>query len=179
MVRHDWVVGGERHAAAAERIYAAATDLAIRGGLDALDIEILAARVHCSRATVYRYAGGKSQIREAVLMRLATRVVDTVRHAVDGLSGTERTLTAITVALAELRSEPLRRLMQGSIGVADLGKLQSSPAVLRVAGELSGLSHDPQAALWVVHVVLSLVYLPLGDPRAEEAYLRRLAQNDR
>ena len=179
MVRHDWVVGGQRHAAAAERIYAAATDLAINGGLDALDIETLAARVHCSRATVYRYAGGKAQIREAVLMRLAAGVVDTVRRAVDGLSGADRLVTAITVAVAQMRSEPLRRLVQGSSGVADLGELQSSPAVLRIAAELCGLEHDPQAALWVVHVVLSLVYLPLGDSRAEEAYLRRLAQSDR
>ncbi|MET0475071.1 MAG: TetR/AcrR family transcriptional regulator [Mycobacterium sp.] len=135
--------------------------------------------MHCSRATVYRYAGGKAQIREAVLMRLAAGVVETVRRAVDGISGTERTVTAITVALAEMRSEPLRRLMQGSGGVADLGELQSSPAVLRIAAELCGLDHDLQAALWVVHVVLSLVYLPLGDPRTVEAYLRRLAQSDR
>ena len=179
MVRHDWVVGGQRPAAAAERIHTAATDLAMNGGLDALDIETLAARVHCSRATVYRYAGGKAQIREAVLMRLAAGVVDTVRRAVDGLSGTERTVTAITVALAEMRSEPLRRLMQGSSGLADLGELQSSPAVLRIAAELCGLDRDPQAAPWVVHVVLSLIYLPLGDPAAEEAFLRRLTHDDR
>ena len=90
MVRDDWVVGGDRRAAAADRIYAAATDLALRDGLDAFDIEALAERVHCSRATVYRYAGGKSQIRDAVLMRLAAGVVDTVRSAVADLSGPER-----------------------------------------------------------------------------------------
>jgi AcrR family transcriptional regulator len=67
MARADWVVGGDRRAAAADRIYAAATDLVFREGLDALDIDALAAVVHCSRATIYRYAGGKAQIRDAVL----------------------------------------------------------------------------------------------------------------
>ncbi|MDO3635997.1 TetR/AcrR family transcriptional regulator [Mycolicibacterium arseniciresistens] len=174
MAREDWVVGGDRRAAAADRIYAAATDLALRDGLDAFDIETLAGRVHCSRATVYRYAGGKSQIRDAVLMRLAAGVVDTVRCAVEGLSGHERVLTAITVALAEMRSEPLRRLMAGSKTMSELGELQSSPALAHIAAELTGLTDDPQAAVWVVHVVLSLVYLPLGDPAVEHDMLRRI-----
>ncbi len=34
MVRNDWVVGGDRRAAAADRIYAAATDLVVREGLE-------------------------------------------------------------------------------------------------------------------------------------------------
>ena len=44
MVRDDWVVGGDRRAVAADRIYAAATDLVVRDGLDAFDIDTLAAR---------------------------------------------------------------------------------------------------------------------------------------
>ncbi len=173
MVRDDWVVGGHRRAAAADRIYAAATDLVLREGLDAFDIETLAARVHCSRATIYRYAGGKSQIRDAVLTRLAAGVIDTVRRAVDGLVGAERIVTAITVALVEMRSEPMRRLMFGSRRAAELSELQSSPLLVDIAGELTGLTDDRRAAHWVVHVVLSLVYLPLGDPSAEDVFLRR------
>jgi AcrR family transcriptional regulator len=59
MVREDWVVGGDRRAVATDRIYAAATELIVCEGLDAFDIDTLAARVHCSRATIYRYAGAK------------------------------------------------------------------------------------------------------------------------
>ena len=66
-------------------------------------------------------------------------------------------LTAITVALAEMRSEPLRRLMTGSTTLSELGELQSAPALVSIAAELTGLTDDPQAAVWVVHVVLSLV----------------------
>ena len=104
MARSDWLVGGDRRTAAAERIYDAATDLIARDGLDAFDIDILAARVHCSRATIYRHAGGKAEIRDAVLIRAAARIVETVRDAVDGLSGADRIARAITVALRQIRS---------------------------------------------------------------------------
>jgi AcrR family transcriptional regulator len=57
--RSDWLVGGDRQAVAAGRISAAATDLIAHDGFEAFDIDALAARVHCSRATIYRYAGGK------------------------------------------------------------------------------------------------------------------------
>ena len=65
MSRTDWLVGHDRRTAAAERIYAAATDMIASGGLDAFDVDTLASRVHCSRATIYRHAGGKAEIRDA------------------------------------------------------------------------------------------------------------------
>jgi AcrR family transcriptional regulator len=174
MTRHDWVVGGDRRAAAAERIYAAAADLVIRDGLDALDIDVLAARVHCSRATVYRHAGGKAQIRDAVLLRVAARIVDTVRQEVVGLDGSERVVTAITVALGQIRTEPVRRLMMSSETVVGLSELHSSPVLTRLAAELSGLTDDdPQAAQWIVHIVLSLALMPIGDSRTEREMLQR------
>jgi AcrR family transcriptional regulator len=174
MVRDDWVVGGDRRAVAADRIYAAATELIVRDGLDGFDIDTLAARVHCSRATVYRYAGGKAQIRDAVVMRMAARIVDTVRCAVDGLSGPERVVTAITVALEQIRSDPVRRLMLDSTGAADLSDLHSSPVLARLAADLTGITDDdPQAAQWIVRVVMSLAYWPIDNSRLEEEMLRR------
>src|ERR1700744_1644504 len=126
-VRDDWVVGGDRRKAAADRIYAAATDLVARDGLDAFDIDALAERVHCSRATVYRYAGGKAQIRDAVLLRIAAGITDTVRREVDGLSGSERVVEAIPVSLKQIRSDPIRRLMMTSSNAPELSDLHSSP----------------------------------------------------
>ncbi len=174
MVRDDWVVGGDRRAAAADRIYAAATDLVIRQGLDAFDIDTLAAQVHCSRATIYRYAGGKAQIRDAVLMRLAAGIVDTVRQAVEGLSGPERVVRAVTVALEEIRSDPIRRLMLTSGNSSELGELHSSPVLGHLAAELTGITNaDPQAAQWIVRVVVSLAYWPAANSQVEEQVLRR------
>jgi AcrR family transcriptional regulator len=173
MVRDDWVIGGDRRKVAANRIYAAATDLVVRDGLDGFDIDTLAARVHCSRATIYRYAGGKAQIRDAVLMRLAARIVDTVRHAVDGLSGPERVVKAITVALEQIRSDPMRRLMISSSTAPDLSDLPSSPVLGRLAADLTGITDDPQAAQWIVRVVLSLAHWPISNIGLEEEMLRR------
>lgn len=173
MVRDDWVLGGDRRTAAANRIYAAATELVIRDGLDAFDIDTLAAMVHCSRATVYRHAGGKAQIRDAVLMRLAAGIIDKVRHAVDGRSGADRMITAITLALQQIRSDPLRRLML-STGSLDLRELHSSPMLGHLAAELTGITDDdPQAAQWIVRVVVSLAYSPIASVREERKVLER------
>jgi AcrR family transcriptional regulator len=174
MVRDDWVVGGERRTAAADRIYAAATDLVIRQGFDALDINTLASQVHCSRATIYRYAGGKAQICDAVLVRLSAGITDTVRRAVDGLSGPERIITAVTVALEQIRSNPLRRLMLTSSSSPELGELHSSPVLAHLAAELTGITDaDPQAAQWIVRLVVSLAYWPAGNNRVERQMLKR------
>src|ERR1700742_1856765 len=99
MSRDDWLFDDGRRAAATERIYAAATDLIVREGPDAFNVDALAALAHCSRATIYRYVGGKKEIREAVLARAAVRIVHTVRESVAGRSGPERVVTAIEVAV--------------------------------------------------------------------------------
>src|SRR6266566_9957828 len=99
MPRDDWLFDGGRHAMATERI--------VRDGLDAFSVDALAARTHCSRATIYRYAGGKKQIRDAVLARTAAQIIETVRSSVEGRTGQERVLIAIEVAVAEIRSHPM------------------------------------------------------------------------
>jgi AcrR family transcriptional regulator len=174
MVRDDWVIGGDRRAAATERIYAAAANLVLHDGLDAFDIDLLAERVHCSRATIYRYAGGKAQIRDAVLLRIAAGITDTVRREVAGLSGSERVVQAIAVSLKQIRSDPIRGLMMSSSKAPELSDLHSSPVLSALAAELTGITDDdPAAALWIVHVVLSMAYLPLGDEQIEADILKR------
>lgn len=171
----DWLVGGDRHAEAAERIYAAAAELMARDGFDALDIEALAARVHCSRATVYRHAGGKAQIRDAVLARLAASIVGEVRREVDGLSGAQRVLTAVTVALRLIRADPMFDLLLASLRSGDgMAGLTQSSVPMGFATELSGLgADDPVAAAWIVRLVLSLVVWPGVDEAAEQQMLTR------
>jgi AcrR family transcriptional regulator len=174
MPRDDWLVGGDRRKAAVERIFEAATDLITRDGPDAFDIDTLAARVHCSRATIYRYAGGKTEIRDAVVARAAARIIATVRETVQDLSGPERVVTAITVALKRIRSDPLGQLMISSVRADEVTSLTGSPLLAGFATELTGLTdRDPQAALWVVRVVLSLLYWPMDDPRLERRMVRR------
>lgn len=174
MAHVDWLVGGDRRSAAAERIYAVATDLITCDGLEAFDIDTLASRVHCSRATIYRHVGGKNEIRDAVLFRAAAQIIETVRAAVDGLTGHERIVTAITVALKRIRSDPLGRLMLTSIRAQEMNWLTESPIVAGFATELNGLTDDDaQAAQWIVRVVMALLYWPVGDPDVEHEMLQR------
>lgn len=175
MPRNDWLVGGDRRSAAAERIYDAATELIARDGLDAFDVDILAARVHCSRATIYRHAGGKGQIREAVLLRSAASVVETVGNAVDGLSGADRIARAIAVALTQIRSHPLRESMVDSLRSGrGMTWLAESPVVAGFAADLNGLTQDDRdAAQWILRVVLSMLCWPVDDVEAERRVVER------
>lgn len=171
---NDWLVG-DRRAAAAERIYAAATELIARDGIEAFDIAALEARVHCSRATIYRHVGGKAQIRDAVLARNAERIVDAVRSAVDGMSGPDRIVTAVTVALERIRADPLGQALITSMrAAAEMAWIVESPLTRALATELNGLAdEDDLAAQWIVRVVLSLLYWPVADPAAEQEMVRR------
>lgn len=174
MTRDDWLVGGDRRAVATERIYEIATELIAQGGLAAFDIDALAARAHCSRATIYRHVGGKAEIRDGVLIRVAGRIVDTVRHTVKGMSGPDRVVMAIAVALDEIRSDPLGQLMISRSTLPQQSEVSASLAMASLATELTGIAaDDPAAAQWIVHVVLSMVYLPVGDSRVEREMLQR------
>ena len=159
---------------AAERIYAGAAELIARDGYDGFSLETLAAHVHCSRATIYRHVGGKSQIREQVTARMATRIVDIVRRSVDGRRGADRVVTAVTVAVAEIRSDPAGQLfidsMRDGRGAA---WLTESPTVAAFATELAGFHDDPAAAHWIVRLVMSLLAWPGTDARAEAELLHR------
>ena len=155
MARNDWMIGGDRRSEAAERIYAAATDLVSRTGFENFSIDALAAAVHCAPATIYRNAGGKKAILEAVTMRMSARIVEAVRTAIENLQGTERVATAIAVALAHIRAEPLGPLIMGSIQPNHDGEwLTDSPGVADLAEEIIG-HVDPLAAQWLIRVTLA------------------------
>ena len=107
-------------------------------------------------------------------MRLAARIVETVRRTVEGMSGSDRVVTAITVALEQIRSDPLGQLMISRATVTEQWDLAASPVMEELAAELTGIAaDDPAAARWIVHVVLSLVYLPVGDSSAEREMVQR------
>jgi AcrR family transcriptional regulator len=176
--REDWLVG-DRRAEAAERIYAAATELIARDGADGFDIAELQARVHCSRATLYRHVGGKNQIRDAVLAREAERVIEAVRAAVAGRTGAERTVEAVAVALERIRTDPIGHSLLDAMRRSDMSWLGRSAMPPSLAAELTGIADDDdQAAQWIVRVVLSLLYWPVDDAAAEREMLERFLTMD-
>ncbi len=138
MPSDDWLVGRDRRSEAAERIYAAAADLISRHGYEAFTIEALAAEVHCSPATIYRHAGGKAAIRDAVVVMQSARIVDATREAIKDLTGPDRVVTATIVALQRLQSDPLAQLMRSMHTTPVSEWITSSPAVTGLAAEMLG-----------------------------------------
>jgi AcrR family transcriptional regulator len=174
MANDDWLVGRDRRTEATERIYAAAAQLISRHGYDAFTIDALAAKVHCSPATIYRHAGGKSAIRDAVIGRHAARIVETVRDAIKGLSGPERVVTATALALQRARSDPLAQIMRSMHNTTESEWLPATPIVTHFAAEMLGQSApDALGEQWLIRVFLALWTWPLKDPDAEREMLQR------
>jgi len=174
MPRDDWLVGRDRGSAAAERIHAAAAELMSRNGYEAFTIDALAAKVHCSPATIYRHAGGKSAIRDAVVAIQAEQIVDAARDAIEDLKGSDRVVTATVVALERLQADPLAHLMRSMHATPVSEWITDSPAVTGFAAEMLGLDEDdPLAAQWLIRVFLALWCWPLKDATAQRIMLQR------
>ena len=173
MRSEDWLAGGNRHELAAERIYGAATSLIARRGLDRFDLDSLAEAAHCSRATIYRHAGGKTQIRDEVLARSARRINSAVIKAADGLTGGDRVVEAISVALREIRSDPVASQVFTPGRPGNVALLADSGMLARFAAESAGLNPDDTAAAqWINRVTLSLLFWPGHDEATETRMLR-------
>ncbi len=90
------------------------------------------------------------------------------------LNGSERIVTAITVALGRIRTDPLGQLMLNSIRANEVSWLAGSPVVAGFATDLNGLTDDdPQAAQWIVRVVMAMLYWPVDDVEVERQMVQR------
>lgn len=90
------------------------------------------------------------------------------------MTGAERVLTAVTVAVRRIRADPMVDLLLSSVrtggGVTALTESQVPAAF---ATELGGLADDHAAAEWMVRLVLSLLVWPGADEATEQEMLRR------
>jgi AcrR family transcriptional regulator len=175
MAQQDWVLGADRSVEALDRILSAALDLVSREGFEAFTIDVLAARLHCSPATIYRRAGGKAAIIERLISLFAERIIRAIHREIDGLEGTERIATAILVGLDYMRAEPLGKLIMGDTRPdQDSGAVTASPLVTKIAEKMIGHS-DPLAAQWLIRATFSLWYWPGKDKQTEYELVTRFA----
>ncbi|MEU0499323.1 helix-turn-helix domain-containing protein [Mycobacterium sp. NPDC006124] len=171
---NDWLLDQPRAAAATERILQAAASLIGRRGFDAFSIDELAAAVHCSPATIYRHAGGKAAIREAVIARLSSRIVTAVDDAILDLTGHERIVVAISAGLHHLRAEHVIQQLLRSSDPKTRRWIETSPIVTGIATSLIGSDRrDEAAAQWFVRAVLALWHWPASDPGTEREIVER------
>jgi hypothetical protein len=122
---------------------------------------------------LYRHAGGKTQIRDEVLARSAKRINGTVLASVQALTGVERIVEAIIVALREIRSDPVASQVFAPGRPGNAALLADSSMLARFAAESAGVDPDNAAAAqWINRVSLSLLFWP-GQDEAAEAHMLR------
>lgn len=173
-MRHDWLAGGVRQSVAAERIETAAAELFLMHGIDQVTVDDVAAKVGCSRATIYRNVGGKTALVRAVMARAAATVAERVSAAVQRFTGSRRIVEAILASVAAIRADPvLSQWLAVSRSIATDRFLASAPELGQLATSLTRISPDDEAAQWVVRVVLSLLTWPLGDSASERRMVER------
>lgn len=175
MAQADWLTGGDRRALAVERIYSVTADLVSRAGFDAVSIDDVAERAGCSRATVYRYVGGKSGLRTGVLARSSARIAEAIQREIGELQGSERVVAAITESIRAVRADAVASKFLAEAAPDEIRRfLAGSPQLAQTATVLTGLdTAQPLAAQWTVRVVLSLLIWPADSPATERQLIEQ------
>ncbi|WP_244930622.1 TetR/AcrR family transcriptional regulator [Nocardioides sp. W7] len=164
----DWL-GDDRSRIAAERILDAAAELFVQRGVGSVGMGEIATAAGCSRATLYRYFADRRELHVAFVHREAQRVGERVRADVAGIDDpAERLAAAVLGAVRRVRRTPTLAAWFRAADVAATAELAQSSAAVEALG--AGVVDDPDAARWLVRVVLSLLALP-GRDDAEEAEL--------
>ncbi len=173
----DWMTGEGRRKLVVERIYDSACELIAENGFDRLDVDAIAHRTGCSRATVYRHVGGKHAIRGALLARTATQIATAVQEQVSKFSGEERIVRTILCTLSAVRTNAVSATaLAGALThpSANSSVLPSRELVAATV-KLAGLDPDhPLAGRWMVRVVLALLFWPMPNKDIEEQTVRSL-----
>jgi AcrR family transcriptional regulator len=171
--KRDWLAVGSRRDLARERIFAVAAELICERGLDEVTVDDVAQSAGCSRATLYRYVGGKPAIVGGVLARVAQSMAERVAEATAGYDGVDRVVELILAASATGRSLPVLVEMLDHARDEQVRAHLSSAATRSAALRTAGLDRDDDhAADVIVRIVWSLIHNPVGDDAAE----RRLVE---
>ncbi|HWJ09515.1 MAG TPA: helix-turn-helix domain-containing protein [Nocardioides sp.] len=164
----SWV---DRRGPAVERILDATGELVATDGVDAVSMGRIAAAAGCSRATLYRYFPDRPALQLAFVQREAVRVGALV--AAD-LAGARREadplVEGVLSALRHVRANPALLAWFGDRDAAHTADLAQGSEVVEALG--LAVAADPDAARWLVRVIVSLLTVP-GGGEAEE---RRLVE---
>lgn len=162
----SWV---DRRTPAVERILDAAGGLFAERGVDAVAMGEIAAAAGCSRATLYRYFPDRPALQRAFVQREAVRV-----GALVAADAPATVTDGVLAALRHVRTAPTLAawFREGDAGRA-AGIAHDSEVV-----EALGLTmaSDPEAARWLVRVIVSLLTVPGGDATEERRLVERFVE---
>ncbi|WP_436701484.1 TetR/AcrR family transcriptional regulator [Nocardioides sp. BYT-33-1] len=185
-----WV---DRRAPAVERILDAAGALFAEHGVDGVAMGEIAAAAGCSRATLYRYFPDRPALQLAFVQREAIRVGALVvadLNELDGPDGTDgpggragpdgpdgpgpagRLVTeAVLSALRHVRRAPTLAAWFRETDAGRAADLAHGSEVIEALGLT--VTSDPDAARWLVRVIVSLLTVPGGDAAEERRLVER------
>lgn len=165
----DWMRGAQRDAVQ-EGILAVAEEVFAELGPDASMAQISSA-VGCSRATLYRYFDGRTQLQLAYVERVARRIGAEVSESVAGVADARERLTeSIVAALDRVRQDRALAVWFVPRGAGVTTELALSSELIESAAAAflgSGAPDNQLAARWVIRVIVSLLTVP-GESNEQE-----------
>lgn len=165
----SWV---DRRAPAVERILDAAGELFAADGVAAVSMAQIAAGAGCSRATLYRYFPDRPSLQLAFVQREAVRVGALVAADLAGARRGRDPLTeGVLAALRHVRANPALLAWFGDHDAARTADLAQGSEVVEALGLT--MAADPDAARWLVRVIVSLLTVPGGDEAEERQLVER------
>lgn len=170
----DGAVSGwvDRRTPAVERILDAAGDLFAERGVGAVAMGEIAAAAGCSRATLYRYFPDRPALQLAFVQREAVRVGALVVADVAALDPGADVLTeAVLAALRHVRAATALLAWFGDRDAAHTADLAQGSEVIEALGLT--MTADPDAARWLVRVIVSLLTVPGGAADEERRLVER------
>ncbi len=174
----DWLAGGTRREASQARILEAATLLISERGPGNVTTEHICERVGCSRATLYRYMGGRPAIFDALVRQRSIPVTAAVRRATAALTGDERVVESIMVTVNGIRADPILLDVIKNVDREQMSQYLAVPESIAPSDLCSAPSplEDRIAAKMLVRIIWSLIDYPLDDPAEERALAQRFAR---
>lgn len=164
----SWV---DRRAPAVERILDAAGALFATQGIDGVSMADIAAGAGCSRATLYRYFPDRPALQLAFVQREAVRVGALVAAELAGGRGGDPLTEGVLAALRHVRANPALLAWFGDRDAAHTADLAQGSEVVEALG--LSMAADPDAARWLVRVIVSLLTVPGGDEDEERRLVER------
>lgn len=147
------------------RILDAAARLFAERGVNAVGMGEVARAAGCSRATLYRYFADRRELHRAFVHREARRIGALVAAETDDVA------EAVLGALRHVRAAPELLAWFGAADAGTTAELAQSSEVIESLG--LSLVGDPDAARWLVRVIVSLLIVPGRDEVEERALVER------
>lgn len=161
----------DRRTPAVDRILDAADQLFADHGVRSVTMADIAVASSCSRATLYRYFPDRATLDDAFVRRAAVRVGRLVAADLVGVAPGDVITEAVLAAVTHVRDTPALAAWFADPAAGRTADLATESEVIAALG--GTLASDPDAARWLVRVIVSLLTAPGRDAADERRMVER------